>query len=85
MFVGDFDKYDLFSEGIVEGVHIDEVNGGAIVVVDFGYFEVAWVRHIVPDVKSDFLLLIYRCMKASLTSSRILALTSELYLSIFLL
>jgi len=36
----------------------------------------------VPEVKRDFLLLMYRCMKASLISRRILALTSELSFSI---
>ncbi len=51
-------------------------------MVDFCDLEVAWVRERVPEVNKDLLLLMYRCMKASLTSSRILALTSELYLSI---
>ena len=84
VFIRDFDKDDLFSECVVKRVHVDKVNGGAVVVIDFGDFEVAWVRKKVPEVKRDFLLLIYRCMKASLTSSRILALTSELYFSICL-
>lgn len=42
MFVGDLDEDYLFSKSVVEWVHVDEVNGGAIVVVDFGDFEVAW-------------------------------------------
>ncbi len=67
MFVRDLDKDDLFSKSVVEWVHVDEVNGGAVVVVDFGDFEVALVRRVVPEVNNDFLLLMYRCMKASFT------------------
>ena len=51
-------------------------------MIDFGDFEVTLIKERVPEVKSDFLLSMYRCMKASLTSRRILALTSLFYCSI---
>ena len=82
MFIRNLDKYDLFPESVVKWVHVDKINGGAIVVIDFGNLEITLVRNEIPEVKRDFLLLMYLCMKASLTSRRILALTSELYLSI---
>ena len=44
MFVRDFDENDLFSESVVKRVHVDEINGGAVVVIDFGDLEVPWVR-----------------------------------------
>lgn len=56
LFIGNFDEDNLLSEGVVKGVHVDEVDGGSVVVVDFGDFEVTWVRDGVPEVKSDFLL-----------------------------
>lgn len=82
LFIRDFNKDDFFSESIVKRIHVDEVDNGAIVVIDFGDFEVTLVRKEIPEVKRDFLLLMYLCMNASLTSRRILALTSVFYFSI---
>lgn len=46
MFVGDLDKYNLFSQSIIKGVHVDEVDGGTVVVIDFCNLKVAWVSQI---------------------------------------
>lgn len=44
LLVGDFDEGDFLSECIVETVHVDEVDGGAIGVVDFGDFACAFIE-----------------------------------------
>jgi hypothetical protein len=38
LFVDKFNKNNLFSESIIEAVHVDEVYGWSIVVINFGYF-----------------------------------------------
>ena len=43
MFIWYLDENNFFPEGVIEGVHIDKVDGGSVIVIDFGYFEVAWV------------------------------------------
>ncbi len=82
LFIDQFDESDLLSKSVVKTVHVDEVNGWSVGVVDFGNLANSWIILEVPEVKRDFLLLIYLCMNASLISRRILALTSELYFSI---
>jgi len=43
LFVDDLDENDLLSQGVIEWVHVDEVNGRSVVMIDFGDLEVAWV------------------------------------------
>jgi hypothetical protein len=43
MLISKFNKYNLFSKSVIKAVHIDEIDGRSIVVINFGYFKITLI------------------------------------------